>query len=636
MKTLTASILGLGTVLLCAKSWAQAVTVEDEAPAVEVSAFRIPVLESEAVQGVTVITQRAIQARNATSAAEVLQMVPGLHVDRMGGAGGATSVYIRGNDLEHTLVLIDGVRMNDPLLSRPGYDLSALDPNAIERIEVIRGAGSALYGADAIGGVINIVTRRDANVPLKATVGAGLGSKGFGNASARLAGSTESIKYSAGAAKLKDGKDSEGGEIDLTTFDGNLAWQSGGGVEVRLSGRLNQRESTSFPEDSGGVRLARVRTLEKRDAEEATLGAALTYTVNADLRLDAQLSRYSREEDIDAPNIPHVSGFFDIVPATRSTTELTRDTLLASAGIKLPLQSDLTAGYELQKEDGDSRSTLAGLPPDDFQRDRDTNSVFVSLKSKPAEDFVFMLDVRHDRVSGLGSETSPGVGVRFQRGSTALKARYSEGFRPPSFYALSSPLVGNVALRPETSKSAELGAEQQLGSSIALGLNLFKTRTRNLIDFVSGGIGPLGIGEMRNRDTVDAKGFEFYANAQPARSFDVGFHYTRVQTDIKDSTDELKNRPKHRASLSAHYLPDEMSRVSLHIVYVGKSLDETFANTAQTRVESYTRTDIGYTLRLGTFSLSAAVDNLFDKRYEEFIGFTNPGRRYRLGISATF
>lgn len=638
MKTITASLFGLTSLLNCHGALAQRDTEEGIAPAVEISAFRLPVLETEATQGVTVISSRTIQARNATSVAEILQMVPGVQVDRMGGPGGLSSIYIRGNDLEHTLVLIDGVRMNDPLLSRPGYDLSALDPNAIERIEVIRGAGSAVFGADAIGGVVNIVTRRDVKEPLKFTAGAGVGGKGYANGTARLAGAVDRISYSGGVAKLQDGRDSDGGEIDLTTLDGNLSLQWAPGSEIKLFGRHNHRESTGFPAQSGGIRLATVRTLEQRESDENALGAAFSYGAGDAWQVNAQLSRYSREEDIDAPGIPDLSGFFDVVPATRSTTELTRDVMLLSGLARLPMSTDLTVGYERQREDGDSRSTLQGLPAGDFSRDRTTNSWFAAVKSRPLESLVLMLDLRHDRVTGLDSEWSPGIGARYElaRTGTAVKARYSEGFRPPSFYALSSPLVGNASLVPETSRSLEIGAEQRLVSNLQVGGALYKTRTRNLIDFQSGAIGPLGFGQMVNRDEVESKGFELYINAQPVPEIEVSAQYTYVSSDIKNSTDELQNRPKHRGSLGVNYRLDEASRISLNVVHVGRSFDESFATNSQTTVNSHTRTDLGYTYRWRQFSMSATVENLFDKRYEEFIGFTDPGRRFRLNVSASF
>ena len=128
-------------------------------PTEEVSAYRTPVQLRETTQSVTIINDKAISARNPASAVELFQQIPGIQIDQVGNAGGQGNIYIRGSEPNHTLILIDGVRLNDPTNNRGGgYDLSTLDLSSIDRIEVIRGAGSAIYGADAMGGIVNIVT----------------------------------------------------------------------------------------------------------------------------------------------------------------------------------------------------------------------------------------------------------------------------------------------------------------------------------------------------------------------------------------------------------------------------------------------------------------------------------------------
>ncbi len=637
MKTLSTFVYGPAALLLSAVVPAQDGPAELEAPAVEVSAFRIPILVTETAQGVTVVSSREIEARNATSAAEILQMVPGVQVDRIGGPGGTSSIYIRGSDPEHVLVLIDGVRMNDPLLSRGGaYDLSALDPATIERIEVIRGAGSAIYGSDAIGGVVNIVTKGAAKEGLQVSGGAGAGTNGYASGNARVAGNTGQLRFSAGAATLQDGQDSDGGDLKLNTFDGSLAWQATTATEAKFFARQSDRQSSAFPDSSGGIRLAVNRTLEEREADESAYGGGIAYRPGAQWGLNMQVSRYVREEDINSPDVEAAPGVV-VVPATQSSTELTRDVFLLSGSLKLPVNSDLTVGHERQSEDGDSRSVISGLGPADFSLSRDTNSLFAALKSKPVESLVVLLDMRYDRISSLESETSPGVGVRydFAETGTALKARYSEGFRPPSFFSLASPVVGNPNLVSETSKGSELGVEQWFSRAVQTGASLFRTRTRNLVDFDPTAGGPFGIGMMVNRDTVDSEGVETYATLRPMRQLQAGVNYTYVTTEIVNTGSELRNRPKHRASLSLGYQLDETSRLTWNTVYVGSAVDFSFV-TGEVGLSAYSRTDVAYAYKWKQFSATAAVDNLFDKEYEEFVGFTNPGRRYRVGLSAVF
>ena len=639
MRILLTFATGLVAVLACAGVIAQDNPAGVEAPLVEVSAFRVPLLESETAQGVTVISNREIKAHNATTLAEILQTVPGVQVDQQGGAGGLSSIYIRGSDPEHVLVLIDGVRMNDPLLSRGGaYDLSAIDPATVERIEVIRGAGSAIYGADAIGGVVNIVTRRSQKEGVQVSGSAEAGTQNYRAANARVTGNTGRVQFSAGAATLEDGKPTDGGELKLNTLEGSLNFQATDEIAFSAFARANNRESAAFPDSSGGIRLAVNRALEQRDADETLYGAGGSYKPGNQWGIDLRLSRYSRKENIDSPGVAPGPGAPGIgIPASLSDTELTRDAILVSGSFKLPLNSDLTVGHERQNEEGNSRSVITGLGSANFRLERDTNSYFAALKSKPVETLVVLLDVRHDRISNLESETSPGAGVRydFTRTGTAIKARYSEGFRPPSFYALASPLVGNPGLVSETSRSGELGVEQSIANVIRLGASMFRTRTKNLIDFDPTVPGPRGFGQIVNRDRVETEGVEIYATLKPLDRLDIGANYTYVTTDILESAAELRNRPEHRASLSITWRPTEPSRLTWHTVYVGSFRDFSVP-TDEIRLGSYIRTDIGYSHRWNRLTATAAVDNLFDDGYEEFVGFVNPGRRFRVGLSAAF
>ena len=200
--------LGVGSLGLIApqETIAQETAAGEEiaAPSVEVSAYRVPTLLSETSQGVSIVTREEIATRNPASTVELLRDVPGLYVDQVGGPGGVSNIYIRGSDPEQVLVLIDGVRVNDPTVSRGGsYDLSSVDPSDVERIEVIRGAGSAIYGADGMGGVINIVSRRATPSSVKLGMGAGAGTFGYSHIQASASGGSEKLQASLNAAKLR-------------------------------------------------------------------------------------------------------------------------------------------------------------------------------------------------------------------------------------------------------------------------------------------------------------------------------------------------------------------------------------------------------------------------------------------------
>ncbi len=607
------------------------------APPVEVSAYRIPLLTTEAVQGVSVITQEQIDARKPADVMELLQMVPGVQVDQVGAPGGVASVYIRGSDPEQVLVLVDGVRVNDPLLSRGGsFDLSGIDPASIERIEVLRGGGSAIYGADAMGGVINIVTRRGAAKPADVTLSGGVGGDGYYSYGARLASSTEQVSASVGASHLSDGETSDGGTLDLDTVNASLAFHPSARGEVQFFVNSTQRDSSSFPDQSGGIELAVIRTLEQREVDQNTVGANLTLTPWDPVTFKFQLSRYNSNENIQTPGVaPGPANPFGL-PAQQSATDFTRDGFLVSAGLRLPLQSTLVLGYERLRENGVSDSIIDfGVPtPVSFDLDRTTDSLFASLKSTPVPNLVLLLELRSDDVSDQGSELSPGAGVRYTFPTqTTFKAHYSEGFRPPSFFALGNPLVGNPDLVPETSKGGEIGVEQTLlDNRLFVGVTWFLTEYEDLIDFDET-IPPFG--QLVNRSSVDTEGAEVQLAVRPLDRLSITASYTYLSADIEDSDQHLLHRPRNSVAFGFNYAWSEAWRFVWNTVYASDSFDFSIP-TGEVELDSWTRTDVALSYTWKAVTATFAIDNLFDSDYEQYVGFTQPGIRGRAMVTARF
>jgi iron complex outermembrane receptor protein/vitamin B12 transporter len=607
------------------------------APPVEVSAYRVPLLTTEAVQGVSVVTEEQIDARKPANVMDLLQLVPGVQVDQVGAPGGVANVYIRGSDSEQVLVLVDGVRMNDPMLSRGGsYDLSSIDPGSVERIEVLRGGGSAIYGADAMGGVINIVTRRGAGKPVDVTLSGGAGGDGYGTLGVRLAGNTEQVSASVNASHLEDGEVSQGGDLDLDTVAGSLAFHPSERGDVQFFFNSINRDSSTFPDQSGGIELAVIRTLEQREVGQNTVGGNVTLTPWDPVTFKLQLSSYNSNETIQTPGVaPGPANPFGL-PAQQSVTDFTRDGFLVSAGLHLPLQSDLVLGYERLEESGRSDSVIdfGGPFPVSFDLDRATNSLFASLKSKPAENVVFLLELRDDDVSDQGSELSPGVGVRFTLPSqTTLKARYSEGFRPPSFFALANPLVGNPDLVSETSKGGEIGLEQTLFENrVFAGVTGFFTEYENLVDFDE----TIGMfGQLVNRSSVEAQGAEVQVAVRPLPRLSITASYTYLDTSIENTTQRLLHRPRNSATFGISYAWSDAWRFVWNTVYASGSFDFSIP-TGEVEVDDWTRTDVALSYTWKAVTATFAVDNLFDSNYEQYVGFVAPGIRARAMVTARF
>ena len=606
-------------------------------PTEEVSAYRTPIQLRETTQSVTIISEKAITARNPASAVELFQQIPGIQIDQVGNAGGQGNIYIRGSEPNHTLILIDGVRLNDPTNNRGGgYDLSTLDPASIDRIEIIRGAGSAIYGADAMGGIVNIVTKRGKIGGVGGSVRGEVGGQGFRQAHGSIAFGTNRFQGQIGVSALKDGRQKDGGELDLKSFHGSLSFQPTESSDIRLYARANDRDSSAFPESSGGVRLAVNRELEKRDAKETIYGADFSFDPTEKIELNLKLADYKRDEDKNTPAIAPAdpNDPFSGIPAATSSIDFERQSALLSALFRLPFNTDVTLGYEQLREVGENRGTLDffGPLPRDFNLTRTTRSPFVEVKIKPIEPLIVHLGVRRDSISDQDDETSPSAGVRFTFPGTrtTLKAHYAEGFKPPSFFALGDPIAGNPDLVSETSKSTEIGLEQGFwGDRASFGAALFKTQYKNLIDF------DFATFRLVNRNRVNADGAELELRLRPLDRLNIALSYTYVDLEIEDSNINLRNRPKHRAGLSVNYAILDSLQLALNAAYLGKAFDSAIP-TGEVKLDSYTRVDVAINYKWRKLSATFAIDNLLDDHYEQFVGFAQPGIRARVGVGYSF
>jgi len=608
----------------------------DDSAGIEVTAYRVPTAISETTQGVDVVTRRELDARKPATVIDLLGQIPGLHVDQAGAAGGIANVYIRGSDPNHVLVVVNGIRMNDPTTSRGGgYDFSSLEVDIIERIEIIRGGGSAIYGAEAMGGVINIVTRRNAGTEVSGSVSGGVGTHGYMKESASLSGGTGAMRFTISGSSAKDGRAGDGGTADQRTFSANLQFSEPGAFELRLTALGTARTSSGFPDDSGGLAFAARRTLEQRRMDEESFGGNLRVHVHERARLEIGVSAYRRTENIASPGVAPGARDPAGIPASISQTGFDRETALVSMLLKLPLRSDLSVGFERISENGKNRSTyfVPVALPANFTLSRITTSQFAELKVRPAPELVGRLGVRIDSPSGFRSQTSPSAGVRYTASATetVVKANWGKGFRPPSFFALANPLVGNPHLVPETSTSREIGVEQPFWHDRATGaITWFRNGFRNLVDFDPG-----PPARLVNRSRVDARGVESRLVLTPSDRVSVSGTMTFVDEKIEQTNASLRNRPRWRGGLAASYRLDETTRLTGSARYVGKVFDSSIP-TGAVFLDPYWRTDVMIEHKSKALVAFAGIDNVFNRRFQQFVGFQDVGVRIRTGVQVLF
>src|SRR5262245_21651365 len=303
---------------------------DDSLPGVTVVGSRLPITPSGLAQNITIIDAKQIQALNPSRVEDILSQVSGVYVDSVGKTGGFSSLYIRGGENSHVLVMIDGVKVNDPTTTRgSAYDLSAIDVNQIERIEILRGPASAIHGGEALSGVINIITRRSGGSGVQGTVYGGLGEEHYARAGGSVSIGNDALRGQIGVGTMRDGDASDDADLRLNTFSGSLRFAPGYQFDGEVFAHGAKRKSNAFPDDSGGPRLAVNREKTKRDAKDTTFGTQLGWGDRQVLRIQGQAAIYERDEKADNAFID--GGVRFPVPAFTSDSNFKRSTVQLTA-----------------------------------------------------------------------------------------------------------------------------------------------------------------------------------------------------------------------------------------------------------------------------------------------------------------
>ena len=603
--------------------------VSSQEPVVVVVGTRLPTTLRDGSDSLSLVSRAQIDRMGVASAVDLLRLLPGLQIDQVGGPGGLSSIYIRGSDPNHVLVLIDGLRVNDPTNSRGGsFDMSSLDPALIERIEVLRGGASSIYGADAMGGVINIVTRQSES---GSAGGLGWGGLGYRSVNARASQRSDDVAISAVASTLRDGIEAGGSTLALRQIAAAAGLAISPVAKLQLDFKHSERDSTSFPDDSGGILLAQIRTPEQRHARDSSIRLGATWAFDL-LSLSATATALAHSEDIDSPGVaPGVRSAFGL-PASLSQAELRRANALVHGVMHLAQGRALAAGVELQREHGINRSSYALFGrkvPAEFDLRRDTRAGFIELKWPLRPDGVLRLGLRRDWIQDNGARTSPSLGLRYQLPAWggAVKAAYSAGFKPPSFFALGLPIAlgGNPGLRPETSRGGSVGYEQSgWNDKASAAVAAFQTNYAHLVTFDN------QTNRLVNADRVRSRGVETELNLRATESMHMRAVFTRLLSHVANSDEPLRQRPGRRAGVEVDWRITAGSNLNWRVEYAADSFDSSVP-TGAVMLPATLRSDMAYSVRVQAWlRLGAAVDNLLDRQNQSYIGAIGQQRRLRL------
>ncbi|MEO8017124.1 MAG: TonB-dependent receptor [Pseudomonadota bacterium] len=603
-------------------------------PEIVVTGSRVATKPDDIAANVTVLERDDFDVEKPVQLSDILRRVAGVHVDQVGGRGGTGSLYMRGADPNYTLVLVDGVRVNDPTNARGGsFDFSALDVADVQRVEIARGPYSAVYGGDALAGVINIVTRHEPAKKGYASVDAMGGLYDSREISLSTGGPVAAGNWSMGFGDSHEGAQIRGNEFGSRRVSGSFDTEFDGSTTLTVSGRYSDTDRQGFPDDSGGYEFAAIRDVEKRAAKEKVFGAGLTHRAG-DATYALTLGYFDRDDHIDSPGIaPGIRDPFGVPPSIVDTN-LTRFTATLTGTQKFSELLSLAYGAEWQREEGVSDGSLdfggGFVLPTSFELTRTSWAPFAEVRLDTSFGLSTQAGVRVDKPDGASSVTSPRVRVAYEVADTGLTIAGSWGkaFKLPSLYALGHPLVGNPNLVPERGESHEIELSQELLDGAARwSATWFDGEFRNAIDFDSG---PPPM--LVNRNRVDSSGFELAGRLNVGEQWALDASVTNAKSRIASTGGELRNRPDWRAGFGAHWSPVTAFDFSATATYVGTSFDSSIA-TGDVDLPAYTVIDVSAVWQVSPrFQTYLAIDNLTDQQYEQFVGFETRGIAPRLGV----
>lgn len=557
---------------------------------------------------VTVIARDEIEERKAPFVLDLLRTVPGVVVTQSGSAGKLATVFLRGASPDQTLVMIDGVRLTDSL----GFtDLSSISTANVERIEIIRGAQSAMYGAGAMGGVINIVTQN-----------------GGPNISARLEGGSDSENYSVVRAGVGSDRNNLSGYFSRYDADGDLSNDDSQDRTFGLNAHLELVQGTNlgwiYRESKAQLGLplnAGEPSLKRRSVEDTTL-ILIPFTQHiADWwNVEARYSRYKQDLHFEDPDDLSGPSLYDSTARTTQYGLLNR--WATSRGDRI------TAGYEREELLVDNQDSSGfTFHNNDFI----TDSVYAQVQSPILLSLIATAGVRYDSNGVYGSKTSPRFGVTMGTNSPwRLHASVGSGFRAPRPLELAAP-YGNPDLSPETVTSWDTGVDYNvLFEKMFVSGVYFHNDYSDLIGFDP------STSTLRNFKSVTASGVELAAEFQPAKNLNVLITYTHLNTKDKETGDALLRRPENSGNLSLNYRWRKIYGV-FNWNFAGARFDLNEASLSRVSNDSYSNADLVLDYEIaGIVHAYGRITNLFDNRHQEVYGFPSPDRAFFLGAQLQY
>lgn len=636
----------LTALLLCLTTTSTADVIEE----VLVTASHQPQTLNQIGSAISRIDADELSTHTSTNAADLLRNVAGISVNQSGPVGALTQVRMRGAEANHTLVLIDGVRVNDVSLGSE-FNFANVTNADISHIEVLRGPQSARYGSDAIGGVIGIFTRE-----ADSTGWHGQANLGLGHFNTRDLGGRLGFRS---AAKDQRNWDAQLNIHRLDT-DGIDASPLGDELDGFRNTHINAKARLEFSATASlRVNLRQVNTHSEGDKQDFDFPTTPTQglIVDADERVDSQQRHVHLAYSQTVGDWQYDAAMTRSQSSTDYLTNEARASGLRGERLLLDLQgsrsfavgvTDQSMNFGIQSEQRDFANIYVGYDAANYQADDAQNSLFAEYLVNLDQTYMG-LSIRRDWNDRFANATTARgtvshILLRSDSAQSRLHFSFGQGITNPSFFELfgfaPATFIGNPDLKPEQSNSFDLGWSQSFAANIAgqdtrwnVDVTYFAADLQNEIttiydsNFMST---PINLETDSKRS-----GVEVSADANFGENWQLGAAYTRLRA--RENRIEEVRRPRHSGQIRlSRNFADNRGRASIQFLHNGRRTDSEFIYaTPETRVDlqPYTLTNVGVSFELQpNLILSARADNLTGTEYQQVFGYNSPGRSVSLGV----
>jgi vitamin B12 transporter len=609
--------------------------------------------ESKVGMSITVITRDEIEQRHALSTIDLLRTMPGVVAVRAGGVGNLTGVFVRGGESTYNKVLLDGMPLNEP---GGAFNFASLSPENIERIEVLRGAHSALFGSDAMASVIQLFSVRPDSGRPRVNLTVDGGNFNTAHVAAGFGARASSVEYSIFGSRLGTDNEAPNNKNRTSTLSGNVTRWLKSGASARLVGR-GEFGRAGTPGTTAFGRPDMDAFFRHRDGSflggwNQPLGSRVTQQTS----YSYVVTKYRSTNLVaDAPYTPTFGTLVAAFPSSDflydSETELERHHFQYRADAVIARTQTVTAAFAYDGERGvltNHRSAAVQRP--------ERNNTGTTIQYEAATERVSVVGgIRFENNGSFGFYAAPRLAVSWlmssgneELGATRLRGSVGRGIKEPLFiqsYSPSPSFLGNPNLKPERSRGFDLGIEQRFaGGRAAVEVTYFANHFDDLISL--GPFDPVTFNSRyENIGETRASGLELAGTALVNGGFRFSAGYTLLDSKVIRSISsspifapgrQLYRRPRHSGSLQASYSRSRAS-VAAGAVFIGSRVDSDFNFPTISLNEGYATWNASGEVRLaGRTSAFVTIDNLADRDYMEPLGYRGLGRALRAGIRTRF